>query len=469
MEEKDIIIVGGGPGGYAAAIRVSQLGRKATLIEQDDVGGTCLNRGCIPTRALVRGVELIDLARSAKEYGVNYQGIDVDLSKMMARKDTVVKTIVSGLRMLLDGKGVEVINGTGRLLSPTQLELQLADGTKQEITARKIIIATGSRSKKLSVPGGEGARIITTTEALTLTEAPKSMLVISGGFIGISFATIFSRLGTKVIIVEPSDRMLPEIDREIVSVLEKELQRDKIEVHIEAQVRSIAEGEQGDQNIVITTKGEETTLHAEYVLVADEREANTDGLGLDEVGIALNDQKGIVTNRRMETSVPAILAAGDVTGQKMWTHVAYAEGIVAAENAAGGDSTIDYSTVPYWANTFPEVSGVGMTEEEAIAEGYQVRVGRFPFAASGMATIMGQRTGMVKTIAEEQYGQILGVHIIGPRAADLIAEAATAMKLEVTPEDIKAIMHGHPTLSEAFWESVLDVRGQTIHFMSKNR
>ena len=469
MEEKDIVIVGGGPAGYVPAIRVSQLGRKATLIEQDTLGGTCLNRGCIPTRALARGVELIDLAKSAKDYGVNCGEIEVDLAKMMARKDIVVRTVVSGVKMLLDGNGVEVINGTATLLSPTQLEVQLGDGTRQEISARKIIIATGSRSKAVSVPGGEDERIITPTEALALTEVPKSMLIIGGGFIGIAFATIFSKLGTKVIIAEPSPRMLPEIDREIVSILEKELERGKIETHTEAQVRRIEAGEQGEQNIAVTIKGEETNLAAEYVLMADGREANTDGLGLDTAGVELSDRQGIVVNKRMETSVPAILAAGDVTGQRMWTHVAFAEGIVAAENAVGKGSEIDYTVIPYWANTSPEVSGVGLTEEEAIAEGYQIRVGRFPFAAAGMATILGQRTGMVKMITEVDYGQILGVHIVGPRATDLIAEAALAMKLEATPEDIRAIMHSHPTLSEALWEAALDVSGETIHFMSKNK
>lgn len=469
MEERDIVIVGGGPAGYVPAIRVSQLGRKATLIEQDTVGGTCLNRGCIPTRALMRAVELIDLAKSAKDYGVNYKEVEVDLSKMMTRKDTIVKTVVSGVRLLLNGNGVEVINGTARLLSPTQLEVQLSEGGKNEISAQKIIIATGARSKKVSIPGGEDEKVITTTEALALKEVPKSMLIMGGGFIGIAFATIFSGLGVRVILVEQSPRLLPEIDGEIVSILEKELQRGKIQTYTEAQVKRIDRGEQGEKNITVTIKGEETNLSAEYILVAEEREANTEGLGLDTVGVQLDDRQGIVVNRRMETSVPAILAAGDVTGQKMWTHVAFVEGIVAAENAVGRGSEIDYNVIPYWANTSPEISGVGITEEEATTQGYQVRVGRFPFAANGMATILGQRTGMIKMITEEEYGQILGVHIIGPGATDLIAEVALAMKLEATPEDIRAVMHGHPTLSEALWEAALDVSGETIHFMSQNK
>jgi len=468
MEERDVVIVGGGPAGYVAAIRVSQLGGRATLIENNTIGGTCLNRGCIPTRALVRGVEFIDLAKSAGDYGVSYKEYEIDFSKMMARKDTIVRTIVAGVKLLLEGNGVEVVNGAGRFLSPSQLEVKLSDGTKKEITARRIIIATGSRGKKVSVPGGEGEKVINTTEALELKQVPKSMLIIGGGFVGIAFATIFSRLGTSVTVVEPSPRILAEIDCEIVSILEKELRKAKMQTYTKAQVSRIDEGEVGEKNIVVTVNGEETKLTAEYVLVT-EREANTDGLGLDKAGVELNDKGGITVNKRMETSVPNILAAGDVTMEHMWTHIAYAEGIVAAENAMEKSSEIDYTVIPYWASTFPEISAAGITEEEATSRGYQVRVGRFPFAGNGMATILGQRTGMIKVITEEKYGQILGVHIIGPQASNLIQEAALAMKLDATPEDISLTMHGHPTLSEALWEAAKDVSGETIHFISQNR
>jgi len=446
MEERDVVIIGGGPAGYVAAIRVSQLGGKATLIESNTIGGTCLNRGCIPTRALVRGVEFIDLTKSAKDFGVSGKEAEVDFSKMMARKDTIVKTIVSGVKLLLEGNGVEVINGTGRFISPSQLEVELPDRTKKEITTRRIIIATGSRGKKVSIPQGEGEKIIDTTQALELKEVPKSMLIIGGGFVGLALATIFSKLGTSITIVEPSPRLLPEIDSEIVSILEKELKKAKIQVYTQAQAN----------------------LTAEYVLLT-EREANIDGLGLDKAGVKLNEKGGIAVNKRMETNVPRILAAGDVTMEHMWTHVAFAQGIIAAENAMGKSSEIDYTVIPYCANTFPEIAGVGITEDEANAKEYRVRVGRFPFAGNGMATILGQRTGMIKVITEEKYGQILGVHIIGPQASNLIPEAALAMKLDATPEDIGLTMHGHPTLSEALWEAARDVNGETIHFISQNR
>jgi dihydrolipoamide dehydrogenase len=469
MEERDVLIVGAGPAGYVAAIRVSQLGGKATLIENNAIGGTCLNHGCIPTRALVKGIEFIDLARSAKDYGVSYKEVEFDFSKMMVRKDTIVKTVVSGVKLLLNGNGVEVINGTAKFLSSSQLEVQLGDGIKKEITARRIIVAAGSRCKKISIPGGKGEKIINTTEALELKGIPKSMLIIGGGFVGIAFATIFSRLGTNITIVEQSPRILAEIDSEIVSILEKELRKGKIQIYTQAQVRRIGEGEQGEKNIAITVKGEEANLAAEYVLMAEEREANIDGLGLDKAGVKLNDKGGIMVNKLMETNVPTIFAVGDATMEHMWTHVAYAEGIIAAENAMGKSSEIDYNVIPYCANTFPEISGVGITENEATAQGYQVGVGRFPFTGNGMATILGQRTGMIKVITEEKYGQILGVHIVGPQASNLIPEAALAMRLDATPEDISLTMHNHPTLSEALWEAAKDVSGKTIHFISQNK
>jgi dihydrolipoamide dehydrogenase len=443
MEDRDVVIIGGGPAGYVAAIRVAQLGGKATLIENDAIGGTCLNRGCIPTRALVRGVEFLELAKSARDYGVSYAEPEVDFARMMARKATIVKTVVSGVRLLLEGNGVEVINGRAGFLSPSRLEVKLDDGTKREIATHRVIIATGSRSKKAAVSGG---KVIDTTQALELAEIPKSMLVMGGGFIGLAFATIFSRLGTAVTVIEPSRPLLAEIDGEVVSILEKELKKAKIQFYDQAP----------------------PSLTADYILTT-EREASTEGLGLEKAGVELNDKGGIMVNRRMETNVPGIFAAGDVTMERMWTHVAFAEGLVAAQNAMDKDSEIDYSVVLCLAHTFPEIAGVGITEDEATRQGHQLKIGRFPLAANANATILGQRTGMIKLISEARYGQILGVHIIGPQASGLIAEAALAMKLDATPEDISLTMHGHPTLAEALWEAARDVSGETIHFISPNR
>jgi len=452
MEDRDIVIIGGGPAGYMAAIRVTQLGGKATIIEKDAIGGMCLNHGCIPTVALARAVELIEMGKNANDYGITCKDVEIDFQKMMSKKETVVRTLVSGVRQMLEAYGVELIEGTGKFISPSQVEVHIKDGMKKELKARKVIISTGSRYPKVSSSGAvEG--IINPIEALKFNEIPRSMMIVGGGFIGSSLATIFSRLGTKVSLVEESSRLLPQIDKEIVTILEKQFKDNDIQIYSRARVLNIESGKENSLNILIDVKGQELTVGAQYALMTESREANIDGLGLKEAGVSLNEKGGIAVNRQMETNAPGIFAVGDVTMEHMWTTVAYFEGITSAENAMGQNSKIDYSAIPYWTPTIPEISSVGMTEEEAVAEGYKVKLGRFPFAGNGMAAILGQRTGMVKIIKEERYGEILGVHMIGPRTADLIAEAALAMKVEATPREIAKTFHVHPSLSEALWEA----------------
>jgi dihydrolipoamide dehydrogenase len=451
MQERDVVIIGGGPAGYRAAIRISQLGGKATLIDNDSLGGTCINHGCIPVRALLRSAEIVDVARIAKDYGVDFKEAQIDMAKIISRKNIVVRTLVSGVKQALGGNGVEVIEGTGRLLSPSQIEILSRDGGKKEIKARRIIIATGSGPKKASILGA--SNVITPEEAFELKMIPSSMLIVGGRFIGSSLATIFCRLGSKICIVESSPQILPGVDKEIASLFEKELENLKIQVYTEARLRSIEEKGKEEKEVVLDAKGKEVKFRAHYLLVAEEREAGIEGLCLDEVGIKLNKWGGIAVNGRMETNIPTILAAGDVTMEQMWTHVAYSEGMTAAENAMGKDSKINYSGIPYGTNTIPEIAGVGMTEEEAAGNGHDIRVGRVPFAGNGLATIFGQRTGLIKIITEGKYGQILGVHMMGPRASDLIAEATLALRLETTLEDIARVLHFHPTFSEAFGEA----------------
>jgi dihydrolipoamide dehydrogenase len=467
MEERDVVIIGGGPAGYAAAIRVSQLGGKATLVENETLGGTCLNRGCIPTRSLARAAELFDMGKDANDYGITYNDISIDFAKMMARKETVVKTLVAGVKLLLNANKVELIEGMGRFLSPSQIEVSLKDETKKTLRARKVIMAAGSRCKDMPVQNG-GTRVINTTQALSLAELPKSLLVVGGGFIGVTLATIFSKLGATASIVEESSRILPQIDSEIVAILEKELKSSRIRTYTDARIVGIKD-DNGELHVDINGKGQPVTVSTQYVLMAEARESNIGELRLEKAGIQLNDRGGVAVNKKMETNAPGILAAGDVTMEHMWTPVAYVEGITAADNAMGLNKEVDYSAVPYWISTVPEMSAVGMTEEEAIAKGYTVNVGRFPFAANGMATILGQRTGMVKIIVDERYHQILGVHIVGPGATDLIAGAALAIRLDVTPEDIGATLHAHPSLSEAIWEAARDVNGEAIHFLTQRR
>lgn len=456
MEDRDVVIVGSGPGGYTAAIRVTQLGGKATLIEKDTIGGMCLNHGCIPIIALARAVELLEMGKSAKDHGITYKDMEVDFRRMMSKKETVVRTLVSGVKQMLEAYGVEVMEGTGKLISPSLIEVHLKDGAKKELKAQKTIISTGCQYPKGAFIGG-GEKTINPMEALKLKEIPRSMVIVGGGFIGSALATIFLRLGTKVRIVEESSRLLPQIDREIVAILEKEFKDNGIQIYSDTRMMSIATGKKDDLSVLIDHKGEKVTIEAQFVLISEGRQSCIEGLGLQEVGVSLNEKGGIAVNHQTETNVPGIYAVGDVTMEYMWTSVAYFEGITAAENAMGQNSKIDYKAIPYGMHTIPEISSVGVTEDEAVAKGYKVRVGRFPFAGNGMAAILGQRTGMVKVIKEERYGEILGVHMIGPRTSDLIAEAALAMRMEGTPGEIAKTFHIHPSLSEALWEAARGV------------
>ena len=344
-----------------------------------------------------------------------------------------------------------MIDGTGKLISSSLIEVHLKDGPKKERKAGKIILSTGSRYPQTHFPG-ETEKVINPIEALRLNEIPKSILIVEGGFMGTIFATIFAKLGAKVSIAEESSRMLPQVDKEIVFILEKEFKDNDIQIYSKARVVNVASKED-NLSILMDVKGEEIGVKAEYLLLTEPREANIDGFGLREVGVELNQKGGILVNERMETSVPGIFAAGDVTLEHMWTTVAYFEGMTAAENAMGQHSRVDYRAIPLWTRSIPEISCVGMTEEEATAKGYQVKVGRFPFAGNGMAAILGQRRGMVKVIKEERLGEILGVHIIGPQAGDLIGEAVLAMRMEGTPGEIAKTFHVHPSLSEVLWEA----------------
>jgi dihydrolipoamide dehydrogenase len=468
MAEKDILIIGGGPGGYVAAIKAAQLGGKVALIEKEDLGGTCLNWGCIPTKALLRGVELLESLEGGKEYGIQTTGATVDFAKMSARKDRAVKTLVSGVSGLMKSNGVEVIKGKARMISPRKIQMVDEKEQTSAYEARKIIIATGSVSAALPIPGAQLPGVIDSTGALKLKRVPESMVIIGAGPIGLEFGTIYAALGTKVTIIEMLPQILPTEDAEVAAALDKSLKRYKIQTLTGSQVKEIGEGEGGNLMVKALIGDEEKAFPAEVVLVAVGRKPNLEDLGLKEAGVQFS-KKGIEVNSRMETNIPGVYAVGDVTGQWLLAHFAFAQGEVAAENAMGNEIELNSRGVPRCVYTLPEVASVGLTEKEAREAGHELKVGRFPFAANGKAAILGERSGFVKIIAEAKYGEILGVNIFGAHATDLIGEAVLAMRLEGTAQDMAQAIHPHPTLTEALKEAAFDVDGMALHIPPRKK
>ena len=468
MVEKDLVIIGGGPGGYVAAIRAAQLGGKVTLIEQEELGGTCLNWGCIPTKALLRGVEILDLIEGGKDYGIQPGSVTVDFAKLMARKDRAVKTLVGGVSGLMKANGIEVIKGTGRLVSPQKIEVVNAKQEKEIYQARKIILAPGSVSAEIPIPGAKLPGVIDSNGALTLKEIPESLVIIGAGPIGLEFGTVYAALGAKVTVLEMLPQVLPSEDPEIAAVLEKTLRRFKIQSLTGVKVEKIIERPEGKLQVTAAVGGGEKVFPAQYVLMAVGRKPKVEGLGLEEAGVKFS-KKGIEVNDKMETNIPGVYAIGDVTGKWLLAHYASAQGEVAARNALGQEAQMDERVVPRCVYTLPEVASVGLTEKKAGEEGHRVKVGRFPFAANGKATILGERNGLVKIVADEKYDEILGVHIVGPHATDLIGEAVVAMRLEGTAPDIGHAIHPHPTLTEAMMEAAFDVDGTAVHIPPRRK
>lgn len=453
MTDRDLVIIGGGPAGYTAAIRGRQLGASVTLVEAEALGGTCLNHGCIPTRSLLRASEFLDMPKKAQDYGIQFGAAEIDISKMMARKNTVIKTLGGGIRLLMESNGVEVLSGRGCFTSATEIEVSSADGTTV-LQAAKSIIATGSRAIGLAI-GGDA--VLTTDQALELSEIPESVVIVGGGAVALAFTTIFARLGAKVTIVTEFAGILAGSDGEIVGLLLRELKRQKVDVMTGTSVVAVTTS--GDGKVVTLSGADgESTLMAGCVIAAEHRLPNVDGLGLDAAGVNVADGV-VVVDESMASNIAAIFAAGDIAGEPRLAHVAATQGKVAAENALGGASQMDYTTVPRCIYAVTEIASVGLSEEAAVAEGHTVQVGRSPFAANGLATITGERGGLVKIVSEADYGQILGVHIIGPQASELIGEAVLAMKMEATPQEIAAAIHIHPALSEGVMSAAGEVFG----------
>lgn len=458
--EVDVLVVGGGPGGYVAALRAAQLGAKVALVEREHLGGVCLNYGCIPTKALLRTVEVLELVRRAGEFGVVVDEPRLDWPAAQQRKDAVVSQLVGGVSRLLERRGVEVVWGEARLRAPRQVEVRAKVGT-QVWQARNVILATGSRAAMPPVPGLEGEKVWTSREALALERLPASLLVVGGGPVGLEFAALFSACGVQVTVVEMLDRLAPGLDRDIGESLAWVLEQRGVGVRVGTRVAAVEHGADGLRVQVTGPAGEEY-LEVEAVLVAAGRAPNVEGLGLEGAGVR-HGRGGIAVDDRMQTNVPGVYAVGDVTGGTMLAHVAMHEGVVAAENALGHERRMDRKAVPSCIFTEPEVASVGLSEEAAREAGYEVQVGKFPFANNGKAVAMGEVEGFVKVVASQRFGEVLGVHVVGPHASDLVLEGTLAMVLEATLDELEASIHPHPTLGEAVAEAVLAARGRALH------
>ncbi|WP_309493288.1 dihydrolipoyl dehydrogenase [Candidatus Hecatella orcuttiae] len=461
--EADVTVLGGGPGGYVAAIRAAQLGGKIVLVERDRVGGTCLNRGCIPTKVLMTSAEIIYMLKKAKDFGITVPQPSINLLALQKQKEHVVGTLVRGVEALLRHNGVTLLRGFGKLLSCEELEVVGSNGSAIRVKSKKFILAPGSRAPDPRSLGFEGEGVLNTDEALELEDVPRSLLVVGAGPSGLEFACIFRHLGSEVTVVEMMPQILPGEDGEAASLHRQTLEREGTKIYTETKLKEIRETGNGlSMKAVLMTGDGEKEVEAEIVIVAFGRVANLEGIGLEKAGVKVEKGKITVVNDKMETTSPGIYAVGDAIGS-LYAHQAYAEGIVAAENAMGKESHMDGKTVPRCVFTIPELAAVGMTEEQARNSGVKIKVGRFPFAYNGRALTLGKPEGQVKVITEEDTGKILGVHIIGPHATELIAEAALAVKLNCTMDGLAETIHAHPTLSEAFKEAVLDAGGKVLH------
>lgn len=457
-----VVVIGGGPGGYVSAIRLAQLGAQVTLVEKERLGGTCLNVGCIPTKVLLHTAELYEtIGKEGAHLGIKAQ-VELDWSALQERRKAIINQLVGGVEGLIRSNQIESIKGHGRFISKNQLEVTLADGTKKTVPFDKAIIATGSEARLVPIPGINLPGVITSTEALSLEEVPKSICIIGGGVIGCEFASIYRAFGSEVTIVEALPRIMGTIDQEVVEVLKGQFASSGIKVLENTKVEAI---HQAGDHLKVTMNGPQGALsvEAEKVLLAIGRSPYTKGLGLETIGVATERGAIKVDPRSMETSVKNIYAIGDCNGGVLLAHVASAEGVVAAEHVMGVRPIMNLKVIPSGVYTKPELASVGLSEAEARAQGYQVKVGRFPLYANGKSLIMGEGNGLIKFVVDGVTDEILGMHMAGPRATDLIVEGALALRLEATVEEIVSTIHGHPTVGEAIHEAAHSVHGTALH------
>ena len=462
----DVIVIGSGPGGYPAAIRASQLGLKVAIIEKELLGGICLNWGCIPTKALLKSAQVNNYFQHADAYGLKAEKIEADFAAIIKRSRGVADKMSKGVQFLMKKYKIDVVMGTATLKSKSQIEVVGADGSKQTLDAGNIIIATGGRSRVLPSIPQDGKKIIGYREALVLPEQPKSMVIVGSGAIGTEFAYFYNSIGTKVTIVEFADRVVPVEDADVSKELEKQFKKQGIEIYTSASVESVDTSGSGTVSTVKKKDGSTFTIEADIVLSAAGVVANVENIGLETLGVTVEKGK-IVVDKYQQTNVPGVYAIGDCTPHQALAHKASKEGINAAEHIGFVNKKlehqpegIDYGNVPGCTYCQPEISSVGLTEAQAKEAGYELKVGKFPFIASGKAAAAGATEGFVKVIYDAKYGELLGAHMIGMNVTDMIAEAVVARKLETTAHEILNAIHPHPTMSEGFKEATAVAYGE---------
>ncbi|MXN90651.1 dihydrolipoyl dehydrogenase [Flavobacterium sp. Sd200] len=458
----DIIVLGSGPGGYVTAIRASQLGFKVAIVEKENLGGICLNWGCIPTKALLKSAQVFDYLKHAADYGLTVNEFDKDFGAVVARSRGVAEGMSKGVQFLMKKNKIEVIFGTGKVKPGKKIDVTDKDGNVTELSADHIIIATGARSRELPNLPQDGKKVIGYRQAMVLPEQPKSMIVVGSGAIGVEFAHFYNSMGTKVTIVEFMPNIVPVEDEEVSKQFERSIKKAGIEVMTNASVEKVDTSGEGVKATVKTANGE-ITLEADILLSAVGIKSNIENIGLEEVGIA-TDRDKVLVNAYYQTNIPGYYAIGDIVPGQALAHVASAEGITCVEKIAGLHvDPIDYGNIPGCTYATPEIASVGLTEKAAKEKGYDIKVGKFPFSASGKAKASGAADGFVKVIFDAKYGEWLGCHMIGAGVTDMIAEAVVARKLETTGHEIIKSVHPHPTMSEAIMEAAAAAYGEVIH------
>lgn len=464
MEKFDIIVLGSGPGGYVTAIRASQLGLKTAIVEKESLGGVCLNWGCIPTKALLKSAQVFEYIKHSADYGIKVENFDKNFDDVVERSRNVAKTMSKGVNFLMKKNKIKVFEGFGKLSENKSISIIKEDGSEDKIHGDKIIIATGARSRELPNLKQDGKNIIGYREAMTLEKQPKEIVIVGSGAIGIEFAFFYNSMGTKVTVVEYMNRIVPVEDNEISKELEKSLKKKGISILTSSEVKNATVNDDGNVDVVIESKnGESKTINSEIVLSAVGIKTNIENIGLEDLGIKTEKDKILVDDFYM-TNLKDYYAIGDVVKGQALAHVASAEGILCVEKIAGHDvNPLDYNNIPGCTYCSPEIASVGYTEEQAIENGYEIKVGKFPFSASGKAQASGKSDGFVKVIFDAKYGEWLGCHMIGEGVTDMIAEAVVGRKLETTGHEILKAVHPHPTMSEAVMEAVAAAYDEVIH------